>query len=115
MKRRQTPRKQLAFYLTVSRKDGEDLGHLVDISEGGFQIMRESPLGTGQTYSVRIYHPEQPENRVDLVLQAKSLWCRKSYNPDLYDVGFLLLDPQPQQLAEIRALVKLLGYHDNGM
>ena len=108
--RRGQPRNNLAFYLAVSDANGSELGRLVDISEGGFQIMRDRPLPVGGLYQVRIHHPEWADSELDLRVQARAMWSRPSYNPELYDTGFQLVAPDAAQLETIRALTDLMGF-----
>lgn len=66
------------------------LGHLVDISTKGAMLVCDGPIQLNQEFRLRMRLPKDIGGRTELVIEAKSMWCRPDTNPDFFIVGFRL-------------------------
>ena len=111
--KRSMKRRYLVYYLRVfNRKTGEVLGHLVDITEGGVMLMRESPLETGVMYSMRLRWRNASGRLQVIDFEGECRWCRPDINPDFYDAGFFMAPGDEETLRTIRQLIGDLGMPD---
>lgn len=93
---RKHPRHRPVLYLKVFKQGGDELiGHLVDISEQGLMLVTEKPFEKGQTLALAFTPPEETGAREPISFQAEVRWCRPEANPELYDVGLIVIGPSP--------------------
>jgi len=109
LKRRRQKRWQLVQYLRVKDKEtGEIIGHLVDISTEGVMLISDKAINPESSYefSMEIPHPEK--QITSLHFAVKSLWSKPDINPYFHNSGFCLVDPQPETVSNIEALINEL-------
>ena len=126
--RRTMKRRHLIYYLRVWDADsGELLGHVVDITTEGLMLISERPLPAGQVYRLEIRW-RQPADALDeaapeaeevsemvehcLRFRAETLWSSPDINPDFFDTGLRLCDPEETVLEPIQALIESYGFQD---
>lgn len=99
---RQYDRRDSIFYLKVYSQDTDELlGHVVDISEKGIMMVASAPMQTGRQLALRMHLPEPVSEDIQTVdFEAESRWCEPEANPDLYDIGFEILDP-PDRFEQV--------------
>jgi len=89
--RRKIARRHLVFYLRIfDGMSSRVLGHLVDISTKGAMLVCDGPIQLNQEFRLRMRLPKDIGGRIELVIDAKSMWCRPDTNPDFFIVGFRL-------------------------
>ena len=111
--KRKMKRRYLVYYLRAfDRKTGEVLGHLVDITEGGVMLMRESQLETQKEYSMRLRWRNAAGRLQVADFDGECRWCRPDINPDFYDAGFSISAKDEETLRTIRQLIGDLGMPD---
>ncbi len=89
--RRKIARRHLVFYLRIfDGMSSRVLGHLVDISTKGAMLVCDEPIQLNQEFRLRMRLPKDIGGRTELVIDAKSMWCRPDTNPDFFLVGFRL-------------------------
>jgi len=106
LKRRRQKRWQLVQYLRVKNQEtNEIVGHLVDISTEGVMLISDQAINPESSYefSMEIPHPEK--QITTLQFDAKSLWTKPDINPYFYNSGFCLVDPNPDTVSSIEALI----------
>lgn len=97
VERRQLPRKNFSHYMRVMNENtGELVGHLADISTGGFKLESSTPIPKNRDYFFRVDLSEEISNKPAMVFGARSKWCTKDrFDPMLYDVGFQIVNMTP--------------------
>jgi hypothetical protein len=108
---RQVDRRYLVFYLRVfDGMSSKILGHLVDISENGLQVIGDSPVEINLNYRLRMRLPTLMKDRNEIVFSATSRWCKVDSNPDFYVSGFQMHDLPLQKTELIKNLIRDFGY-----
>ncbi len=112
VEKRQRRRWELVFYLRVfDQSDGSLLGHVVDISESGLMLLSEAPIDIEKDYNLALEMPAtDSEDREKISFKARSLWKSSDANPDLYDTGFSLINPDKNSISAIRTLIDELQF-----
>jgi len=111
--RRKLKRRHLVYYLRVfERNTGKVLGNLVDITPEGIMIMSESPVETGEVFQLRMELQTELDDKEYLNFDARSVWCKKDVNADLYDTGFQLLNVTHKDFRSIETIIDILGFRD---
>lgn len=108
--RRVSRRWHLILYLRVYDQDTRALvGHLVDISETGVRLIRDTPLEPGCTVSMRMSWRDEADVAHHLRFVAECVWSGPDVNPDFHDVGFRFTRIEPRAIRAIGTLVQALG------
>jgi len=82
--------------LVMDESTGKLIGHLSDISTGGFKVESSRPLLTNVDFRLRIEQVGEISNKSYLVFSARATWCQKdSYDLSMYNVGFKIIDMTP--------------------
>lgn len=112
VEKRQRRRWELVFYLRVfDQSSGSQLGHVVDISESGLMLLSETPIELNKDFDLILEMPVSDRNEREKVsLKARSLWKSSDANPDLYDTGFSLINPDKKSISAIRTLIDELQF-----
>jgi len=99
---RKYDRRDSIFYLKVFARDTDELlGHVVDISEKGIMMVSSEPMQPGRQLALRMHLPEPVSDDIQTVeFEAESRWCKPEANPDLYDIGFEILNP-PDRFEQV--------------
>ncbi len=87
--RRSRKRVNLCFYLVAKNATTSDaIGNIVDITPAGFLLLSAKELTPLTNISVNIELPEPVDDcsLINCICEIKH--CRKSANPDFYEVGF---------------------------
>jgi len=98
---------RLVTYLRVLDGDsGLLLGHVVDVSPAGIQLVSHEPLKMNRTYALKLIMPKEVAGRFEMLIGAESLWTKPDANPDFIITGFSfgsLSDEQREQIDAIQA------------
>ncbi len=109
--RRQVRRWYLVLYLRVFDADtGEQLGHLVEISQKGLMVVSDLPFPLEREFHLSLDVPHPDGTRERLHLNARSLWTSADANPDFHDTGFELVQVNQYRVDRIRTLVEELSF-----
>jgi hypothetical protein len=93
--KRKLKRVHLIYYLRLfDNQTNDQVGHLVDITTEGIMMISAGNI-TG---------------RDEIEFQARSLWCRKDFNPDFYVAGFKIEKISAKELKTITALINQYGF-----
>ena len=110
---RKLQRRHLIYYLpVVNTLTGVTLGRIADITREGILLLSEAPLETDQIIPVKITLPDEIEGEREIFFTAKSIWCHKDKNPDVYGVGFQMIDASEHTAEQIENLIEFLGFND---
>lgn len=109
---RKAPRRHLIYYLRVyDRASGQQLGHLVDLTTEGVMLVSERKLEKG-VHALRMDLPATICGKTVLEFDAECLWSRNDVNPDFYDSGFRLVNPDRETARCIEDLILMYGFRD---
>ncbi len=104
--KRRLKRKHLIYYLSVfDRNTAERIGQLVNITTEGIMLTTEEPMESGLIFQMKMVLPEEIKGIEEVTFDARSMWCRKSVNPDFYDIGFQLLDISTEHTKIVQNLI----------
>ena len=111
--RRELKRRHIMFYSRVfSRRTGEFIGYLGNLTAKGLMIICDHPIETGQEYSLRIDLPEDIYQRAILAFEANCIWCEEDIDPNFYNAGFQLLDISDADCELVERIVADYGFRD---
>ena len=111
--RRQLARRNFSYYMLVMNESTSKLiGHLSDISTGGFKVESTHPLPPNTAFRLRIEQTGQISNKSYLIFDANAVWCQKDpYDPTMYNIGFKIVDMSP---ADYDIFVKMFNLYGTG-
>lgn len=94
MERRKLNRRNFSYYMRVmDESNGELVGHLADISTGGFKLDSRKPIPLNTDFRFRIELTGEVANKTFMVFAARSKWCQHDhYDPSAYNVGFQIVN-----------------------
>jgi len=111
--KRKLKRRHLIYYLRVFRQPGgEQLGHLVDITEEGIMLISEQEFPAGLDYDLRMSLPAEISGKVEIDFKVHTLWCKRDVNPDFFAGGFKILEISDSDREIIERLVVKFGFRD---
>ena len=106
---RKHARYRSVIYLKVFERERKELiGHLVDVSERGLMLVTEQPLETGEHLKLEFTPPSDWQQQAPVAFDAEVRWCRPEANPELFDIGLLVIGPSPEFSHAIEQLTS--GY-----
>jgi hypothetical protein len=93
----------------------ELVGHLADISSGGFKLDSQNPIPTNKDFLFRMHLPSEVANKPFMVFMARSKWCKVDpFDPFCYNVGFQLINISPGDIEIFKRMIETYGTkHDN--
>jgi hypothetical protein len=109
--RRNLERKDFSYYMRLINNDtGNLLGHLVDISSGGFKLDSQEPVPVNKDFRLRMDLTSEVADKPAMVFVARSKWCEVDpLDPFIYNVGFELINISPADLEIIRRMMEKYG------
>lgn len=109
--RRKLNRKDFSYYMRLIDSDTQELvGHLVDISSGGFKLDSQTPIPPNKDYRFRMDLTSEVANKPSMVFVARSKWCEVDpLDPFLYNVGFQLVNISPGDIEIFKRMMEKYG------
>ena len=109
--RRKLNRKDFSYYMRLIDSDTQELvGHLVDISSGGFKLDSQNPIPPNKDYRFRMDLTSEVANKPSMVFVARSKWCEVDpLDPFLYNVGFQLVNISPGDIEIFKRMMERYG------
>jgi hypothetical protein len=109
--RRRLDRKDFSYYMRLIDNDtGELVGHLTDISTGGFKLDSQNPIPLEKDYKFRMDLTGEVADKPSMVFIARSKWCEVDpLDPFLYNVGFQLINIAPGDLEIFQRMMEKYG------
>ncbi|HEX2696418.1 MAG TPA: PilZ domain-containing protein [Anaerolineales bacterium] len=97
MERRRLDRRNFSYYMRVMNEaNGELVGHLSDLSTGGFKLDTRNAILVNQDYHLRMELSDEIANKKFMVFIARSKWCQRDhYDSSSYNVGFQIVNMAP--------------------
>jgi hypothetical protein len=109
--RRHIERKDFSYYMRLVDNDSHNLvGHLVDISSGGFKLDSQNPIPINKDFRLRMDLTSEVANKPAMVFVARSKWCEVDpLDPFIYNVGFQLVNISPGDLDIFHRMMETYG------
>lgn len=104
-------RKDFSYYvLIMDAKTKEIVGHLADISSGGFKLDTQKPIPANKDFRFLINLPGEIASKPFMVFGAQSRWCQADpLDPCGYNVGYQLTQITPEDLEIINRMIERYG------
>jgi hypothetical protein len=109
--RNRPQRKDFAYYMQIMDAETREIvGHLADISSGGFKIDTQKPMPVNQDVRFLMNLPGEVASKSYMVFSARSRWCQVDpLNPCAYNVGYQLTGIFPEDLEIINRMIEKYG------
>lgn len=109
--RRKLHRRAFAYYMRVfDDRSDTPLGHLTDISVGGFQLDCQQPVKEDRAFQLRIEVPPGLSAQPFMHFVARCKWCRVDpIDAHTYNVGFRIEEMKPEVSAVFKRMVEEFG------
>ena len=109
--RRNIERKEFSYYMRLIDNDTQDLiGHLVDISSGGFKLDSQTPIPVSKDFRLRMELTSEVADKPTMTFIARSKWCEiDPLAPFVYNVGFQMINISPGDLNIIKRMMEKYG------
>lgn len=109
--KRTTPRRKFDYYLRVVDDDTQKmLGHMVQVSSIGLQLETTELINPQRDIYLRLELTAELADRPFIILLARSKWCKiDNIQPNLYHVGFAILEIMPEDQQVILDIIKKYG------
>ncbi|MBI3738744.1 MAG: PilZ domain-containing protein [Chloroflexi bacterium] len=100
IERRKLNRRNFSYYMRVMNEaTGELVGHLSDISTGGFKLDSRQTIPLNRDFTLRVDLTNEVANKTFMVFVARSRWCQPDhYDPSTYNIGFQIINMTPGDL-----------------
>lgn len=110
--RRKLPRKHILFYSPVfGDPGGELIGYLENISQKGIMVVSEYSFRDGTELRIAIDLPDRQNGERKMSLKIRCIWCRRDSDPQLYNVGFEILEIRPEDRPVLDRLLDPHSVH----
>ncbi len=111
--KRNLKRRHLFYYLRVfNRATGEVLGHLVDMTTQGINLISEKPIETDTIFQLQIELPEEVAEQGKVSFDAESVKCVRDINPDFFSTGFKIVNIDQDNTQILQFLISDFGFVD---
>lgn len=104
-------RREFVYYQKVTDYDSqESIGHLADISTGGFKLDSQKQLPVNKDFRFRLSLTSEVADKPSMVFVARSRWCKVDpLDPNIYNVGFQLIQIAPGDLEIFNRMMEKYG------
>ena len=111
VERRGPDRKDFSCYMQLINHDTQELvGHLTDISSGGFKLDSLNPIPPNHDFRFRMDLTSEVALKPSMVFVARSRWCKTDpLDPFCYNVGFQLLNIAPEDVEIFNRMIERYG------
>jgi len=112
--RRKTDRHYLLDFVRVyDAATHQKIGNLVDITLGGARIVGQEPIPEGQAIRLRLELTSEVAEKPFLEFPTRSKWCLPDLKPNLYNIGFEILDLSAEDSLILQKLINTFGFQEN--
>ena len=112
--RRKVNRRYLLYYMRIyDDATRRQIGNLVDITPQGMMALSESPFPVGETIRLHLELTEEVAAKPHMVVMGRSVWCKPDVTPNLYNVGFEILNLEADDKAIVQKIIEIFGFRDN--
>lgn len=109
--KRKLSRRAFSYYMRVMNEaNGQLVGHLADISTGGFKLDSTNAIPNNKDFRLRIELTSEVANKNFMVFMARSKWCTADpMDPNAYNVGFQITNMSPSDFEIFSRMVEKFG------
>ncbi len=109
--KRKLRRRHFSYYMRVmDESTGKLVGHLSDISTGGFRLDCGSTVPPNMDFTLRIDLSPDVASKDHMVFVARSRWCnRDKLDPMTYNVGFQIVNMIPSDFEIFARMFERYG------
>lgn len=95
--KRKLTRKNFSYYMRVMDEvTGNLVGHISDISSGGFKLDSKQPVPLNINFRLRIDQTSEISNKSYMIFSARAMWCQGDrFEPGTFNVGFKITEMTP--------------------
>jgi hypothetical protein len=113
--KRKGTRRKFSYYMRVMNDvSGRLVGHLTEISTGGFKIDSDTAIPPNVDFRLWIELPNDVASKNILMFSARSRWCTTSpIDPTSFTVGFQIVRIAPRDLELFIRLFEKYGSPEN--
>ena len=113
--RRNLSRRNFSYYMKVMDEiSGKLIGHISDISSGGFKVDCNQLISPNVDIRLRIDQIGEISNKTSLTFKARAMWCRRDlFDPNMYNVGFKIMDMAPADHDIFLKMYNIYGAKDS--
>lgn len=113
--RRKVKRRNFSYYMRMmDDRSGALVGHLTEISTGGFKLDSQKAIAVNQDFNFRIELTSEIANKTFMVFSARSRWCEHDHiDPTSYNVGFQIINITPGDLDIFARMFEKYGTQGN--
>lgn len=104
-------RRDFFYYMLVIDDDTKEIvGHLADISTGGFRLDTRGPVPVNRDFRLLMHLPSEVSEKPFMAFGARSRWCRVDpIDPFTYNVGYQLIHFAPEDLEVFIRMMQKYG------
>lgn len=104
-------RRDFSCYQPVIDNDTQEIvGHLADISSGGFKLDSQKPVQLNREFRFLIKLTAEVADKPHMVFIARSKWCKVDpIDPYVYNVGYQLIHISPGDLEIFNRMMEKYG------
>ncbi len=109
--RRKLSRRNFSYYMRImDEASGQLVGHLVDISTGGFKLDCAQAIPPNKDFRLRIELSNDVAPKDFMVFSARSKWCRAdAIDPTSFNVGFQITNMMPSDFEIFNRIFERYG------
>jgi len=109
--KRKLARRSFSYYMRVlDETSGQVIGHLSDISTGGFKLDCSKPIPINVDFRLRVELTSEVANKSFMVFLARSRWCHHdAIDPTSYNVGFQITNMAPSDFEIFSRMFERYG------
>jgi hypothetical protein len=111
VERRSQERKGVTYYMKMVDFDtNEVLGHMADISLGGFKLDSNNPIPENKHFRFIMILPDEVADQSYIKFLSRSRWCEVDpLYPNVYNVGFELTKISDGSLKYFKRMAEIFG------
>jgi hypothetical protein len=104
-------RKDFFYYMPLINDDTKEIvGHLADISSGGFKLDCQNPIPVHKEFRFLMKLTSEVASKPFMVFMARSRWCRPDpIDPYVYNVGYQLVSIASEDLEIFNRMMEKYG------
>lgn len=109
--RRKLDRNDFSYYMRLVDSETQELvGHLADISSGGFKLDSQNPIPAEKDFRLRMDLTSEVASKPSMQFIARSKWCEVDpLDPINYNVGFQLISISPGDIEIFNRMMEKYG------
>ena len=110
-KHKRPERKDFSYFMQLFNNETQELvGHLSDISSGGFKLDSMESIPPDTDFQFRLDLTRQVADKPFMIFVARSKWCKVDpLDPFCFNVGFQLINITPEDVEIFNRMIEIYG------